>query len=302
MTSRPARQAESQPAAPRPSEPLPSEPLPSEPLPSEPLPSEPLPSEPWPSEPLLALPLPGEPLPGGPLPREPLSADPPPAHTGQESAGLPPEAGPGSPWLASPPSGRWIALTAAAAVVVIAGASVTLATEHQGGNRPGTTTRTGGRAPAAGSRRPGPARHPGSAPGRHAKKLVVLTKQAAKAPDAHPVSAFLTRYFTAIDHHSYTAYRSLYSPLLRPELSAAAFTAGYGTTKDSRAVLRSIFGALPGHVHAVVSFTSHQSAADSPTHTSCTTWTISLYLVRSGASYVIISPPRDYQPSFRACS
>jgi hypothetical protein len=52
----------------------------------------------------------------------------------------------------------------------------------------------------------------------------------------------------------------------------------------------------------MVTFTSHQQAADSPTNSTCTDWTISLYLSRSGGKYVLQTPPAGYQPSFRSCS
>lgn len=226
-----------------------------------------------------------------------------PARPVPQPAGLPPAAHgsrPVSPWLNSPPSGRWVALTAAAAVVVIAAGAATLAAEHHGA-RPSAGAGSG--AVGTGSRA-GSARHGAStrSAGRRGATLVGLAPAAAKAADAHTVAAFVTRYFSAIDSHSYTAYRSLYSPPLRPELSAAGFAAGYQTTRDSAALVRSISAASAGGIRVAISFTSHQSASDSPTHTSCTVWSISLYLARSGSSYVITSPPHGYQPSFRACS
>jgi hypothetical protein len=57
-----------------------------------------------------------------------------------------------------------------------------------------------------------------------------------------------------------------------------------------------------GQLQAAVTFTSHQQSAASPTHSSCTAWTISLYLLREGHTYVIESPPASYRATAAACS
>lgn len=201
-----------------------------------------------------------------------------------------------NPWLARPPSGRWIALTAATAVVVIAAATATLIVDHDG-----SSARPPARTPAAAARHNSAGRPAARAVGRPAN-LVANSQAVASAPHVHSIDSFLTRYFSAIDHHSYDAYRQLFSAATRGGLSAASFAAGYGTTRDSTAVLRRVTAAGSGRVEAVVTFTSFQRASDSPTRTPCTAWSISIYLIKSGNSYVIVSPPRGYLPSFRACS
>lgn len=222
-------------------------------------------------------------------------ADAPPGH---QEAGAVTEAGAAqaNPWLARPPRGRWIALTAATAVVVIAAAVATLVTEHHTGS-PRAAGRTG---PAAGARQhnsPGPA--PSS---RAARPLVAVAPGVTTARHAPGIVAFLTRYFSAIDHHNYRAYRNLFTPSSRSALSAAGFAAGYGTTRDTDAVLHRVSTTPQGQVAALVTFTSHQRPSDSPTRTACTAWSISLYLDRNGGSYVIATPPHGYQPTERACS
>jgi hypothetical protein len=205
---------------------------------------------------------------------------------------------PANSWLSNPPNGRWTAITAAAAVVVIAAGAVTLvehgrAPARAGGGPTGGATASPSASPGrtGGTSRPAPRPRP-----------VTVAAAAASAPHAAAIAAFLTRYFAAIDHHSFGAYRSLFTPSGRTGLTAAAFTAGYGTTSDSHAVLHRISTAADGQIRAVVTFTSHQRASDSPTHTSCTTWSISLFLAKTSGRYVIETPPHDYKPSFRACS
>jgi hypothetical protein len=206
-----------------------------------------------------------------------------------------------NPWLGRPPSGHWIALTAATAVVVIAAATATLIVEHHGSaTQPPRPTPAAARHDSA----RGPATSTAATNARNAShaRLVAIAPAVASAPHVHAIEAFLTRYFSAIDHHDYSRYRQLFSPSTRGGLSAASFAAGYGTTRDTTAVLRRISATGSGRVEAVVTFASYQRASDSPTRTSCTAWSISIYLIKSGSSYVIVSPPNGYQPSFRACS
>ncbi len=198
-----------------------------------------------------------------------------------------------------PHSGRWIALTAAMAVLVMAAAAVTLAL----GN-----SRSRGGSPQAGDRakRSGPAAGPSpSAPGQATALAtghrVAVAAGAAASPDTRPVVSFLTRYFTAINDHDYQAYLRLYSPAIRGGLTPAAFSAGYGTTRDSLATLRHIGVIGPGQLDAVVTFTSHQQPGQSASQSACTRWRISLYLIREGAGYLLQAPPSGYLASFRAC-
>jgi hypothetical protein len=132
--------------------------------------------------------------------------------------------------------------------------------------------------------------------------LITVQPAAASESSAPSVVSFLNNYFTAINHHDFAAYRRLFSASLRGGLSAAAFASGYGTSKDSLVTLHTISPLGTRELDAAVTFTSRQRPADSPTHSSCTGWVISLYLVRQGQDYVIVSPPAGYQASFSDCS
>jgi hypothetical protein len=183
-------------------------------------------------------------------------------------------------------------------VLVIAAAAAILALGHRGpaGPRP----QAGHTGPTAGTSSPA-ASHPAAAPSA-GNSVLAVAKSAAAAPHAAAVVSFLTRYFSAINAHNYDAYRRLFSASLRGGLSASAFSAGYGSTRDSGAVLHSISVVGPGRLTALVTFTSHQQAADSATHSSCTAWRIELYLLRQGHRYVLESPPGRYRAFASSCS
>jgi hypothetical protein len=93
----------------------------------------------------------------------------------------------------------------------------------------------------------------------------------------------------------------VYSSLFvgRP-LTAAQFTDGYRTTRDSSAVLVGLI-ARAGGLTATVTFQSHQEPAASPDHAQCVNWRITLFLRRIGARYRIGLPPAGYRATFRAC-
>jgi hypothetical protein len=190
--------------------------------------------------------------------------------------------------------GRWVAVAAAAVVLIIAAATAVILLAHHG---------SPGGHPAA-SRQPGKTRSRRKiGPGRTAAhRLLTVEPQAASAPHAAAVQAFLRRYFTAINNHDYAAYRQLFSRELRGGLSATQFASGYGSSQDSLATLRSITVPAAGRVKADVTFVSHQRPADSATHSACTTWSISLFLGKQGGKYVIESPPAGYGATSAACS
>lgn len=202
----------------------------------------------------------------------------------------------------SPRSGRRIALTAAAVVLVIAAAAATLALAH---HRSGSGSPPAGAGPSSAIRAStsAPAAAPSATPGTSlaSGNSVVVAAGAAGSPHASAVVSFLARYFAAINAHDYQAYRRLFGAAIRGGLSQAAFTAGYGTTNDSAAKLRGIGVIGPAELDAVVTFTSHQLPGQSPSHSSCTAWRISLYLVREGNGYLLHAPPSGYRASFRAC-
>lgn len=120
-------------------------------------------------------------------------------------------------------------------------------------------------------------------------------------PAEPAVAAFLDKYFTAINSHDYTAYSSLLDAREQSVNTPSSFNTGYGSTTDSVEALTGITGTSAGGEAATVSFTSHQSPAESPTKTSCTSWNITLYLQPNGGSYLIGPAPAGYHASYQAC-
>jgi hypothetical protein len=189
-----------------------------------------------------------------------------------------------------PQQGRWIAFAAAAVVLIISAGSVAilLARHSPPASHPGA-----GRASPS---QTAPASQPTSRP------LVTVLPAAASAPQARAVEAFLAAYFTAINEHDFAAYQALFGATLRVGLSPAAFARGYGSSQDSQATLHSISVSAGGRLVATVSFVSHQQPSDSATHSSCTAWTISLYLTKRADTYAIQAPPAGYGATAAACS
>jgi hypothetical protein len=159
-----------------------------------------------------------------------------------------------------------------------------------GSPRPGSTS-AGSNARASAST--GPA---ASSPGP-----VAVATVAARDPAARQVTRLLDQYFTAINAHDYQAYVALLSPR-EHGITRSQFDGGYGTTADTDETLSGISTAADGDSVAHVTFTSHQSAPDSPTSTNCNVWNISLYLLPNAGGYLIDIPPSSYRANFAACS
>ncbi len=115
------------------------------------------------------------------------------------------------------------------------------------------------------------------------------------------VAAFLTQYFAAINDHDYQAFSSLFEPGASPVQSDAAFRSGYRTSRDSGARLVALGQTAGGEWAASLTFNSQQDPAVSATHTACTTWGVTFYLVPVGTSYLIGPPPPGYQASALPC-
>jgi len=213
---------------------------------------------------------------------------------------------------------RKIISIAAAVVVVllVGGAAAWLATRHSGhtpsaaGHKPtipvtarqaATQTPTPTPTPSA---TPTPTPSPTPTPTATAPAstgLVSPGPEVAGEQDEASVQAFLDSYFAAINAHSYRQFRQLLSPAERARIPRSTFRSGDGTTTDSAAVLTSITSAVAGELAAAVTFTSHQAAADSPNDSSCTDWSITLYLQPQNGTYLIVPPPASYQASYGAC-
>ena len=111
----------------------------------------------------------------------------------------------------------------------------------------------------------------------------------------------MSQYFTAINARDYRGFVSLYEPDAVPMSSRHEFLAGYRTTRDTRETLAGLAPTGGGGWAATVTFTSHQDPADSATHTSCTAWQVTMFLVPNGTSYLIGRHPASYHASFQAC-
>ncbi len=186
-------------------------------------------------------------------------------------------------------NGRWVSIAAAAAVLVICVVTAAvLLSRHKPADK-GSPRATSTHSPRA-----------SAAP--VVNGLVTIEPSAAGESTAPAVVGFLAKYFTAINHHDFAAYRRLFSTSLRGGLSSAAFGRGYGTSRDSLVTLHSVSSAGTAELDAAVTFSSRQQPADSPTHSACTAWVISLYLIKEGRNYVLVSPPAGYQASFSDCS
>ena len=167
-----------------------------------------------------------------------------------------------------------------------------------------TATTRGASPPASGSAAPSPSSAaapspsvpaPGGAPA-----VVTMAPGLSQAPDAAQVDGFLASYFTAINTRDYHQYERLLIPARRAQLSAAAFSQGYGTTTDTSASLVGISPTTDG-VAVTVTFTSEQRAVPGADVTGCTYWDITLYLRRQGGTLLIGSPPAGYHAYHRSC-
>jgi hypothetical protein len=190
--------------------------------------------------------------------------------------------------------GHWLVLSAMLIVLIIAAGTVLLELGRAGS---ASTPR-----PRAAASPTTPAARPTAAVPTAPGPLVSVAPSAASSPDETVVLSFLASYFTAINDHNFADYLQLFGVPLRAQLSAATFSAGYGTTTDSAIRLTSIGVIGSGELVAQVSFVSHQQPSASPTDSACTAWVIALYLLPQSGSYQLQQPPAGYQPSYSACS
>jgi hypothetical protein len=131
--------------------------------------------------------------------------------------------------------------------------------------------------------------------------LVVLAPGIVHDSLTSRVVAFVNKYFTAINEHSFRKYDALLDPTMQQNETAQSFHAGFRTTTDSVAMITAISTVSPGVVGATMTFVSHQSPADSATGTACTDWNITLYLQDYTGQYRLRSAPPGYHSAFKAC-
>lgn len=171
----------------------------------------------------------------------------------------------------------------------------TASASRSAGVLPGNVPTPTGAASSTASARPTPRPSATRSPG----EVFVMPGLLAN-PATADVVKLLNRYFNAINTRDYAEYRSLLDAQMRAGESASSFDSGYATTKDSAATLAALSNS-GGDEAATVSFTSHQSPADSANGSACTDWTITLYLVPRSNGYVIAHPPSGYHAAYRDC-
>ncbi len=128
---------------------------------------------------------------------------------------------------------------------------------------------------------------------------VALSSPAAANPAAPQVQALVEHYFAAINSHDYAAYNSIHDA--KSQMAQSTFDSGYATTSDSAEQVTAISDAGGGELAATVAFISHQDPAKSINNSSCTRWTIMLYLIPQGSGYLITSTPPGYHAAYAAC-
>jgi hypothetical protein len=125
--------------------------------------------------------------------------------------------------------------------------------------------------------------------------------EAASNPGEPQVETYLNRYFNAINTRNYSEYNSLLDAQEQQSDSKSSFDSGFATTKDSDEALTGITDTDGGSLTANVSFTSHQSTADSVDQSACDNWQLSLYLVPQGNGYVMTTAPAGYRAAYTDC-
>ena len=148
---------------------------------------------------------------------------------------------------------------------------------------------------------PGAAPRVSSPPAELGNSTVAAAPSVAGVPAARSIVGLLTRFFRAINAHDYPAYQRLLDPAMKAEITPAVFGTGYRSTVDSRATLTRISATANGRAAAKVLFTSHQAPSDSPDRSTCTNWSVTLFLERAGGRYLIAESPSGYQPSYQPC-
>jgi hypothetical protein len=133
-----------------------------------------------------------------------------------------------------------------------------------------------------------------------ALSLVAISPGVTASAAEPQVETLLSHYFHGINSHSYAEYASTLNPEQQAKQSQAQFNSGYSSTADSGMTLTSLTDNGNG-LTATVRFTSHQAPAQSADNSTCNAWTLNLYLVPHGSSYLIGPAPSGYQPTYSDC-
>jgi hypothetical protein len=223
----------------------------------------------------------------------------------------PPPAYPSGPPGAPPARGgglKGLFIVVAVVVVLAAGGGAyALATslgKHSSAQPPtqptvGTSTPTGGTSPSSGTS--APASTSASATPSPTLSLVAIAPGVTAGAAQAQVETLLSHYFHGINTHSYTEYASTLTAQQQANEPQSAFDSGYSSTTDSGMMLTSLSDSGGGGLTATVTFTSHQSPAQSVDKSACNSWTLNLYLVPQGKGYLIGPAPSGYQPTYSDC-
>ena len=106
---------------------------------------------------------------------------------------------------------------------------------------------------------------------------LVAIGQGVTSSAAEPqVETLLSHYFHGINTRDYAEYASTLNPAQQAKQSQSTFESGYSTTTDSGMTLTSLASGGAAGLVATVTFTSHQSPAQSVDHSACNAWTLTL--------------------------
>lgn len=175
-------------------------------------------------------------------------------------------------------------------------------TPATGTSASGTATGTSASGtPASGSPSSGGPQQASSQSPSPALSLVRIDPGVTPSAAQPQVETLLSHYFHGINAHDYAEYASTLNPAQQAKQSRVTFSSGYATTTDSAMTLTSLANGAAGGLVATVTFTSHQSPAQSVDHSACNTWTLNFYLVPQGTGYLIGPAPSGYTPSHSDC-
>lgn len=134
-----------------------------------------------------------------------------------------------------------------------------------------------------------------------ALSLVAVAPGVTPGAAGPTVETLLSHYFQGINTHSYAEYSGTLDAQQLASQSQSKFESGYSSTTDSGMTLTGLSGSSDGGLTATVTFTSHQSPAESVDNSSCNAWTLNFYLVREGSGYLIGPEPSGYKPAYSDC-
>ena len=168
---------------------------------------------------------------------------------------------------------------------------------------PGTvsTTPAGGTAPAGGGSSPAASPNQAGSTSPSPGTSLVTIGQGVTSAAVPQVETLLSHYFHGINTRDYAEYASTLNPAEQAKQSQSTFESGYATTTDSGMTLTSLASNGAAGLVATVTFTSHQSPAQSVDHSACNAWTLNFYLVPQGTGYLIGPHPSGYQPTHSDC-